>query len=593
MDRSALKIFRGLRPPPRTSIADWADQHRILSREGAAEPGRWRTDRAPYQREVMDVVLDPKVRTIVWKKSAQVGATEVLNNILGYMIAVRPGPMLVIHPTIVMGGDWSRDRLAPMIRDTPVLSRLVATRRSPEGSSNIHHKSYPGGQVAIVGANAPAGLASRPIAVVLADEIDRWPTSAGGEGDPLDLARKRTATFPDSKILVVSTPTLAGHSRIDTEYELSDKRRFFVPCPDCGTFQTLDWKRILYEPDKPETARYQCSACGVLHGESAKHEMLARGEWRATAIPENPGTVGFHINELYSPWSTWVGVVASRLAAEKKGSESLQVWTNVVLGEVWEHASNHLDANAIAARAEAYTVLPDAVNLVTAGVDVQGDRLEVLVKGWGVAAESWVAEHHIIYGDPEHSNVWKDLDNYLRKKFDREDGKQLAISATCIDSGYLTSNVYAFCAPRWSRRIFATKGVGGAGRPAVSRPTTVKGKVTVKRFPIGTDDAKDKFYARLATDEHGPAFQHYPDTLGSEFFEQLTSEARETKFNPRTGKSSSGYVKIQERNEALDLEVLNLAAQLIIMNDGTRTKPPKNNGGEKVYDPRKLKHLRK
>ena len=522
----------------------------------------------------MDAVNNPRTHTIVWMKSAQVGATEAINNVLGYYIHRKPSPVLVVHPTVEMGQEWSQGRLAPMIRDSPVLRHLIHTKRSAEGSEKLLRKTYRGGFVAIAGANSPAGLASRPIRIVLADEIDRWPHSAGEEGDPLELARKRTTTFHDRKILVVSTPTIKGLSRVEAEFLKSDQRYYFVPCPECGEKQRLVWANISFENNDPKTTRYMCEHCGVLIEERHKAEMIRRGGWQPTAESLDLGIVGFHINELYSPWSSWAKMV-TKFLEDKDNPETLKVFVNTALGETWDDFEGRVEPHEIEARAEYYTQVPEKVKVITAGVDVQKDRLEVLVKGWAEEAESWALDFEIIRGDPEKDEVWKALDVYLAQGFEREDGEKFRIRATCVDSGYLTSAVYRYCAPRYARGLLATKGVGGS-QPIVKRATKVKGKVPCNVFPIGTDNAKDAFYARLNTRQPGRGYQHYPISprFDREFYEQLTSEVRKVVF--KRGRKTEGYVKLRPRNEALDLEVLNLAAMEIIGQRAFRapSKPP-------------------
>jgi phage terminase large subunit GpA-like protein len=370
----------------------------VLSRESSAEPGQWFTSRAEYQRGVMDAMTDPDVSVVVVEKAAQVGATELLLNDIGFHLDRDPAPILMIHPTVEAGETWSKERLAPMLRDTEVLRGKVAEPTSRSSENQIRFKLFPGGFIALVGANAPTGLAMRPIRIVLADEVDRFPVSAGTEGDPLKLAAKRQTTFWNRRTVLVSTPVHKATSVIHREYLNSDQRRFFVPCPACNHFQTLRWENVKWDkaadteerdgsphwPHKPESAHYVCEECGSLWDDVQRWNAVGQGQWRATAKPKTPGMAGFHIPGLLSPWLTLADIVTEFLNA-KGVPELLQVWTNTVLGDVWEESGEAVEPSALASRGEAYTPqgLPSGVKLLAAGVDVQADRLECVVIGFG------------------------------------------------------------------------------------------------------------------------------------------------------------------------------------------------------------------
>jgi len=382
-----------LNPPPVLTVSEWADEHRRLSPEASAEPGQWNTDRAPFQRAIMDAWNDPGVHTVVFMKSAQVGATEVLGNILGYIIDQDPGPALVLQPTLEMGEAWSKDRLAPMLRDCPSLTNKVGSPRSKDSDNTLRHKAFPGGHLTVVGANSPAGLASRPIRYVLADEVDRYPVSAGTEGDPLSLAVKRTTTFHNRKVMIASTPTIRGMSRVEAEFEKSDQQYLHLPCPHCGAMQRLVWAQVKWPKDTPEEAHYECEHCHGRIDDKHKPAMLALGEW--TPESEFSGIRGFHINELYSPWVRFADIATAFLRA-KRAPETLRTWVNTALGETWEEAGEELDPDGLFNRQEGFETPPDPVLVLTAGVDVQDDRLEGEVKAWGNGRESWGVEYFIL-----------------------------------------------------------------------------------------------------------------------------------------------------------------------------------------------------
>lgn len=554
-------------PPPDLTVSEWADRERKLSPEASAEPGQWRTDRAEYQRGMMDAVNDPDVDTVVLMTSAQIGKTELVNNVVGYYIAHDPAPILTVQPTIQMGEAWSKDRLTPMLRDTPSLRRKVGAHKSRSGNNTILHKVFPGGHVTIAGANSPASLASRPVRIVLCDEVDRYPPSAGEEGDPVSLARKRTRTFWNRKIILVSTPTIKGTSRIEKEYELSDQRRYFVPCPHCGEFQHLEWARISFDKENPSDVVYACTH-GCVIEEKDKLKMIAQGEWRATNAFN--GRAGFHLNELYSPWSSWRDVVKGFL--EAKGTpETLKTWVNTSLGETWEEKGEQVDHAGLMERREAYDVdsLPDEIEVITAAVDIQGDRLEALSQGWGEEKERWNIEHKIFWGDPEKSDVWEELDHWLLKNYS-VGSRSLKVQCAVVDSSFKPDCAYNFTKPRQGRRVFSQKGSSEYYAPLASKPRQI-GRQRAMLYICGADTAKDSILlSSLEIDEPGPGYIHFPHNCDEEFFKQLTAETRRTEFS--RGQKRFRWVNKRDRNEILDLHTGNLCAYTILNPDISKIK---------------------
>ena len=547
-------------PPKNLKISDWADSYRRLSPEASAESGIWRTDRAPYQREIMDSFNDPDIQRIVFMKSAQVGATEVLLNVIGYYIDQDPAPILIMQPTLQMAQTFSKDRLSTMIRDTDKIRNSVADPRSRDSGNTVLSKKFAGGNLNIVGSNSASGLASRPIRIVLADEVDRYEASAGSEGDPISLATKRTTTFWNKKIYMCSTPTIKGLSRIETAFEESDKRYYHVPCPECNTKQVLKWKNVVWEEDKPETANYACGECGAVIDESKKQWMLKHGEWIASAPKSN--TAGFHISELYSVWSTWADMAKNFLEA-KKNPEMLKTWINTALAESFEEQGETVEYETLLQRRlnYDYSTIPEDVLVLTAGVDTQKDRLELQLVGWGKNYEAWVCDYKIFWGDPNAMNVWNDLDAYLKKRFKTESERLIPISCCTIDSGgHHTNMVYQFTKPRQARRIFAVKGLSVAGKPIANRPSYV-GKNKAALYGIGTDSAKEAIFARLST-EPDTTTLHFCSDLDEEYFKQLTAEKRITKFV--RGRKTLAWKQVAARNEALDTLVYNFAAIYIL-----------------------------
>lgn len=530
-------------------MSEWADRYRELSPEASAEHGRWRTDRAPYQRGMMDAFNDASCHTVVIMSSAQVGKTEMINNVLGYMIDLDPGPCLILQPTLQMAQAWSKDRLAPMLQ-CERLKNKVKERRSKDSDNTILHKVFPGGFLAVAGSNSASSLASRPCRFVFADEVDRYPVSAGAEGDPLNLAFKRTTTFWNRKRLVTSTPTIRGESRIEAAFEESSQEHYYVPCPHCDEMQRLYWKNIHWPKGRPEDARYVCEECGAEIEDRHKADMLRGGEWRAEN--DRIGVRGFHINELYSPWVRF-GEMAAAFVEAKKMPETLKTWVNTALGETWEDEGIEIATDELMERAETLDELPEGVLCVTCAVDVQDDRLEALVMGWGQDQEAWSLDHQIWHGDPGRLDLWGQLETFLKKTYG-----PLRIACTVIDSGgHFTNQVYRFVKPKYAQRVYAIKGVGGAGRALVGRPT--KGnKLSVNLFPVGVDTAKELAFSRLTISTQGAGFIHWSDRFDEEFFKQLTAERRIEKY--QRGQKTYVWKKVRARNEAWDLLVYNIAA---------------------------------
>lgn len=581
-----------LKPPPRLTLSQWADMYRMLSPENSAEPGRWHTEKAPYQREIMDAIGDQHTRKVVIKSAAQIGKTAMLMNMLGYYMHYYPSPVLVMQPTLDMAQTFSKDFLAPMLRDTPVLSNLVDSKSRYSGNT-ILKKNFPGGHVTIVGANSPASLASRPIKVLLADEVDRYPASAGTEGDPLLLGQKRQTTFWDKKTVIVSTPTLKASSRITTEFEASSKEEWNVPCPCCGHYQPLVWERLVFDSeDTTKPIMYKCERCGELSGEYDWKKAAQRGHF--VAENDNVEVRGFHLNTLASNFCSWKEVVDKFLVANelsKQGDhEKLKTWVNTDLGEAWEEPGTTIDDTSLVNRREIYEAeVPDEVIILTAGVDVQDDRFEVEVVGWGVGKESWGIRYQKIYGDLMSERVWNDLDQFLLQTFQKLDGSKMPITSVCIDSGgHHTNEVYKFTKERWERRVWAIKGKGGQDVPYIRDPSK-NNRAKTPLFIIGVDAGKSLIYQRLKHETKGPNYCHFPlnEEAGytEEYFKGLTAEQMVVRF--RKGRPTIMWeIKDpkQKRNEPLDLRNYATAALEITnptlkkSDDNTATVQPRRQG---------------
>lgn len=554
------RTLDAVKPPPDLSISEWADQYRVLSSEASSEYGAWNTSRAEYQRGIMDAISDDNIEEVTIMSCAQVGKTEMILNLIGYHVAQDPAPMLVVQPTLEMAQTFSKDRLAPMVRDCPTLADKIKDPRARDSGNSILKKQFAGGHITMCGANSPSSLASRPVRLVLCDEVDRFPNSAGTEGDPIDLAKRRATTFTNRKIVMVSTPTVKDASRIEAAFEETDKREYHVPCKDCGEEQVLRWSNVKWDKDKPETAAYICEHCGSVWDDAARFRAIRRGRWVAT----NPsvGKAGFRLSGLCSPWTPIESAVREFLEA-KKLPETLRVWVNTYLGETFAESGERVQEHDIAERREDWgEKVPNGVVMVTAGIDVQDDRLEVEVLGIGRDEETWSLDYKVLYGDPAAPQLWSDLDALMATTYEREDGFELIIQSGAIDTGgHFTQAVYKYCKPRYGRRIFAIKGVGGEGKPLIGRPST-NNNMKCKLFPIGVDTAKEIVYSRLRIQDKGAGYCHFPIDRDDEYFRMLTAEEIVTRFHK--GFRKREWRKTRARNEALDCRVYAIAASAIL-----------------------------
>ena len=553
------KIVKCFAPPIKLLVSDWADKYRKLSSENSAEPGQWNTERAPYQREIMNSINDPSVEKIVVMSSSQVGKSESLNNVIGYFIDNDPGPMLLIQPTFDLAKSYSKERIAPMLRDTNVLNIKVSDVKTRDTDNTILMKIFAGGFLAMGGANSPAGLASRPIRVLLADEIDRYPVSAGTEGDPLALVERRTTTFWNRKKMFVSTPTIKDASRIEFEYKKGTQERWCLECPHCGQPQYISFYGMKFEYSRDDKGVYtvwntvfQCPACLEKHDEYIWKAQ--KGEW----IAENPDVKGvrsFHLNAFVSPWCSWDSIIKEWL--ESKGDpEKLKVVVNTLFGMPFEEKGEIEDEEFLVQRREQYEAdLPEGVLILTAGVDVQDDRLEYEVVGWGKGEESWGIEYGVIFGRPDATKVWQDLEDKLSTTYSFENGLKISIACTCVDSGgHFTSQVYEFCKKHQHNRIFAIKGQGGPGIPLIYRNYRSK-KEKAAVIILGVDSGKSTIMARLKIKQPGDGYCHFPidENKGYDriYFKGLIAERLARR--KEKGQIKLVWEKISERNEPFDL----------------------------------------
>ena len=551
-------------PPPVLSLSQWADRYAYLSPESAEEPGKWHT--LPYQRAILDAFTDPTVERITLMKSARVGYTKTLNHAIGYHVHQDPCPILVVQPTIEDAQGYSKDEIAPMVRDTPVLRPLVADARTRDSDNTILKKAFPGGTLIMVGANSPRGFRRISARIVLFDEVDGYPPGgAGSEGDQIMLGIRRSEYYWNRKIVLGSTPTIKGISRIEDSFENSDQRRYFVPCPHCGQSQVLRWQRIKWPAGEPEKAAYECESCNQLIAHSRKRWMVERGEWRATK-PFN-GHAGFHIWAAYSfsPNATW-----AKLAEEReligRDTQKLQTFINTVLGEPWEDRGSQPDYSVLRARCEPYQPLtvPHGGYLITMGADCHKNRLSVVLRAWGAAEQSWLVYAGEIFGDIATPEPWDRLDELISRPFRHASGADLHVVYVAIDSGDFSQIVYNYCRTR-APRVFPVKGQSQANKPIIGRPTNQDinyqgGKIPngIQLWPVGSNNAKTTIYSRLKLVE-GPGSYHWYVGTPDDYFRQLTGEKQVTKY--QNGYPVLKWQMIRD-NHYLDAEVYAYAAAL-------------------------------
>ena len=579
LNKLLTKVLAGMQPPEDLTVSEWAEKKRRLSPESSAETGPYRVSRTPYLREIMDAFTDPKVRREILVSSSQVGKSELENNIIGYIIDQDPSSILFIHPTTIDAKEYSKLRIAPMIRDTPALRRKISPSKSRDSGNTILQKTYSGGILTLCGSTEAHALASKPIRYVIGDERDRWAQSAGKEGDPWKLAMARQITFYNAKAVEVSTPTIKGDSAIADSFYEGTMERWCVKCPHCGEYHDIDFfKNIRYEAEeftvqgkaqyRVKNILYLCTSCACTSTEAEIKRQPAK--W----IAENPdayqrGVRSFWLNSFVSPWASWESTILEYLYAQGDTAK-MQVVYNTRFGQLWENRGDTQDPETMLKRREAYDAeLPEGVLVLTAGVDTQDDRFEYEIVGHGHFGETWGIEYGVIMGSPDDPATWDSLDMMV---FDRvlrfKDGLGLKVSRSFVDEGgHFTEQVRKRCRDRIRKKVFCIKGFIGPDRPFTEKPKKMKIIVnnrylgTCWQYQLGVDSGKQTIMDHLRVESPGPKYCHFPlrDDYGLAYFNGLLSEH----LVPE-GKTRQRWIwdKIpgHERNEPLDCRNYALAA---------------------------------
>jgi len=580
-DTLLAEIRKAWAPPPRLTLSQWADRHAFLSAESSADVGRWKT--IPYQVGLMDAITDRSIEKVTVMKSARVGWTKIINHAIGYHMHHDPCPMMVVQPTIGDAEGYSKDEIAPMLRDTPVLEGLIEESGRRDSGNTILHKVFPGGQLRMVGADSPRGFRRVSIRFIAFDEVDGYAPTAGEEGDQIKLGIQRTTYFWNRKVLAGSTPTLDQTSRIKRLFERGDQRYYFVPCPECRHMQVLKWENLRWEKGKPETAQFHCEGCGVGIPYRWQRWMVESGEWRATNQNPEPGHASFHVWAAYSyaPNATWE-ILAREWLDCHKITEERKTFINTVMGLPYKGEGDAPDWKKLYDRRAPYRtgVVPAGGLVLFAGVDVQNDRIEAEIVAYGPRMQSWSVDFRVFPGDTsDHEGAkspFRQLDALLEEWFPHELGGQAQVRMLAIDTGFRTHTVYQWVRAKAANRVIAVDGRGESFQMMVGQPKAVeinptgKKKIgSVKLWPIGTSLVKTELYGWLKQDRptaesgedlpHG--YCHFPE-YPEEYFKQLTAE----EIVPRLVKGFRRYQweNVYGRNEALDCRVYARAASALL-----------------------------
>ena len=581
----ASSLYSAIRPPRLEPVSDWANANRMLSPEASATPGKFNMNVTPFMREPTDAMGDPRIPEVRMMKSSQIAYSENLNNVIFRNMCQNPGPMIMMQPTLEMSESYSKDRISTGLRDTPCLADLVDEKSKTSGNT-ILQKNFPGGLLRLVGGNSPASLASRPARDVYIDEEDRTAKSAGKEGDPEKLLKRRQSTFYDAKLVAGGTPVVKGASKTEKGFEKGDQRRYMVECPCCGEHISLEWHRFQNKPDREHYAEYQCQACddwikekhkpkmvkdliagGTAYWEPQKqeepaHEVYLWDDVRGVYYLEQEKVRSYYIWSAYSPFISWEELCDEYNEA-KEDPELLQTFYNTLVGLPYEYTTQDLDDEELFKRRESWEVdsLPNKILTITAGVDTQDNRFEYTIVGWGRHEEPFILENGTVEGDPADMETREEL---FRKVSgwvgETESGRKMRVRSYFIDSGgHRTEEVYTYCRGKRSAKIYACKGLSTPGNPIFSGFSDLKpSKIRLAR--VGTDTAKEAIFAKLAKDIDEPGRVHFHEDLPMAYFTGLISEERQVKLIK--GQFVVKYVKKSDkiRNEPLDCFVYAYAA---------------------------------
>lgn len=551
-----------LRPPEDISVSEWAEKYRVLDSKSSALPGPWRNEKTPYLVGVMDEFCNFDTEEIVFVKPTQVGGTECLQNMLGWVIQQDPSPTMVVYPSDLLAESISANRIQPMIRASAPLRK-----RWKESESSRLEMQFDGMYMSLVGSNSPANLASKAIKFLFLDEVDKYPGASKKEADPISLARERTKTFHNRKIFITSTPTLkSGH--IWQAMEQADiVKHFFVPCPHCGKYIELKWAQITFpnEPgmsyaDRAEFANYVCQECGCIITDRDKPQMLRFGEWRTVQErTKYARKVAFWINTLYSPFTRFSEIVKEFLNS-KDDPEAFQNFTNSWLAEPWEDTKLKTNADLVLERQTElpeFTV-PSWAKMLTGGVDVQENCIYWTIRAWG----NYLTSQNIAHGQ---AFSFGEMERVMNLQYAQEDGTAMVVQLALIDSGDNTDLVYDFCASN-SDWALPSK---GASHPQTSHFKLSKVNKTDSRaygmnlVIVDTGKYKDMIAGRMKK-ENGTGSWMVHQGCDREYAEQVTAEH---KVNVRSGKRTTQEWVLKSShadNHYLDTEVYAMCAADIL-----------------------------
>lgn len=578
-----LSGYEYLKPEPDMTVSQWADANRILSAKASGEAGPWRTSRTPYLRDIMDALsVSSPYETIVFMKGAQIGATEAGLNWIGYIIDINPRPAMIVWPTESSIKENVRIRLEPLIEACPTIKNKIGGKIGAKDSAdNLFMKEFPGGYLAMAASNSSAALRSKPVCYLMLDEVDEYPGDINQQGDPINLAVARTRTYSGKrKIYMPSTPTVVGNSRIEKAFEETDQRRYYVPCPFCGEYQSLEFRNLHYDHNNIRNVWYECCHCSGKIKNYHKSTMLEKGEWRAEKKSRFPNTIGFHLSSLYSPVGmfSWEEII-ERWLQDKDDGMLLKTFYNTILGEPYQEAGDLPEWEKLYARRENYKIgkVPMNALFLTAGADVQKDRIEVEIVGWGRDKESWSVDYRIFVGDTADlsSDCWRQLDILMSEGFEHESGNVLQIRCMAIDSQFNTQVVLNWCRKYSIGKVMPIKGEDSLDI-MVAQPKAVdvytdskRKKRAMQKYSIGVSKIKMELYGWLNMEKgdigksNPPGYCHFPN-YPEEYFKQLCSEQYVTKEIKVTRRVVGEWRKIRERNEVLDTRVYSRAAAALM-----------------------------